>query len=140
MRGVLEQPARPLRGYTILVVEDDPESADLVRRLLELLGAQVAIAYDGREGLNRLVHIRADAVLCDLGMPVMDGLEFARHVRGDFKNRRLLLVAVTGRQQHTDFLETWEAGYDAHLVKPVTLAMLERLAQRLYGRRVESGA
>ena len=61
-------------------------------------------------------------------------------MRNDPRHHRMLLVAVTGRQLHTDFLETWEAGYDAHLVKPVTMQMLERLANRLFGRRVQSGA
>jgi len=127
----------PLRGYTILVVEDDPAAGDLVRRLLELLGARAATAEDGIAGLHRLAELRPDMVLCDITMPRMDGLEFARRVRQLPEYRRTLLVAVTGRQAHDDFLSTWDAGFDAHLVKPVTMEMLRALARRLSQRSAD---
>jgi two-component system chemotaxis response regulator CheY len=73
--------ALPLRGCRILVVEDDVEVAELIGRLLVLQGARVLVAENGREGLDRLEEFPADAVLCDLTMPVMDGIEFARRVR-----------------------------------------------------------
>jgi CheY-like chemotaxis protein len=129
----------PLRGCTILVVEDDDEVRNVARRLLESLGAYVVVAENGRDGLNRLATIRPDAVLCDLSMPVMDGLEFARRVRQDPRYRQVLLFAVTGWQDQADFLRTWEAGFDAHLVKPVTVEMLQALARRLSHRGVRSG-
>jgi CheY-like chemotaxis protein len=129
----------PLRGCTILVVEDDAEAGDLVRRLLELLGARVGTAENGVAGLRRLVAMQPDMVLCDLTMPLMDGLEFARRVRRLPEYRRTVLVAVTGRQAHEDFLRTWDAGFDAHLVKPVTMEMLRALARRLSPRAADQG-
>ncbi len=75
-----------------------------------------------------------DAVLCDLTMPIMSGLEFARRVRRNPRFRRIPLVAVTGRQEQEDFLQTWDAGFDAHLVKPVTVEMLQSLARRFSWR------
>jgi two-component system CheB/CheR fusion protein len=145
LRPAVDDPERlPLRGSTILVVEDDPEAGDLVRRLLELLGARVATAEDGIDGLSRLVKMKQpDMVLCDLTMPRMDGLEFARCLRRLPEYQRTLLVAVTGRQAHEDFLRTWDAGFDAHLVKPITMEMLRALARRLSQRfadQRESGA
>ena len=95
----------------------------------------MALAENGFDGLQRLGDRRVDAVLCDLTMPVMSGLEFARLVRRNPRFRRIPLVAVTGRQAHEDSLQTWEAGFDAHLVKPVTLEMLQSLARRLSSRR-----
>jgi two-component system CheB/CheR fusion protein len=127
----------PLRGCTVLVVEDDQEARELIRRLLELLGASARTAEDGMDGLRRLVETPPDLVLCDLTMPLMDGLEFARRVRRLPEYRRTLLVAVTGRQAHEDFLCTWDAGFDAHLVKPVTMEMLRALAGRLSPRLAE---
>jgi CheY-like chemotaxis protein len=129
----------PLSGARILVVEDDSDASELLRRLLELLGARVTTAENGFDGLSRLATTRADAVLCDLTMPQMDGLEFARRLRQIPEYRRTLLVAVTGRQAHEDFLRTFEAGFDAHLVKPVTMEMLRALARRLTGRFADQG-
>lgn len=92
------------------------------------------VAENGIDGLERLAGARVDAALCDLTMPVMDGLEFARRVRRTPRLRNLLLVAVTGRQEHQDFLRSWDAGFDAHLVKPVTTEMLLSIARRLAAR------
>lgn len=127
-----------LRGSTILVVEDDDEARDLARRLLECLGARVVVAENGRDGLNQLASVRVDAVLCDLSMPIMDGLEFARRVRRDPRYRHLLLFALTGWQGQADFFRTWEAGFDAHVVKPITGEMLRALARRVSHRGVRS--
>jgi CheY-like chemotaxis protein len=135
----LELGERLLRGSTILVVDDDAEASNVARRLLESLGARVVVAGNGLEGLNRLARARPNAVLCDLGMPVMDGLEFARQVRRDPRYRQVLLFALTGWQDPADFLRTWEAGFDAHLVKPVTMEMLHALARRLSTRVARSG-
>ena len=123
----------PLRGRTILVIDDDEDTREVTRRLLELLGAQVVAAADGFEGLVQLGRLKPDAVLCDLAMPIMDGMEFASRMRQDPRYRRVLLVAMTGRQRHADFLQTWEVGFDAHLVKPVSAEMLSSIAQRLPG-------
>jgi CheY-like chemotaxis protein len=124
----------PLRGRKILVVEDDDDTREVVRRLLELLGARVVVAADGMEGLAHLRTLTPDVVLCDLTMPIMGGIEFAVRMRQDPRNRRVLLVAMTGRQGRADILHTWEIGFDAHLVKPVTPEMLSALAWRLSGR------
>jgi CheY-like chemotaxis protein len=128
-----------LRGSTILVVEDDEEARDTARRLLEAFGARVIVAETGRAGLSRLESVRPHAVLCDLGMPVMDGLEFARRVRRDPRYRGVLLFALTGWQDQADFLRTWEAGFDAHLVKPITMEMVRSLAGRLTGQAASGG-
>jgi two-component system CheB/CheR fusion protein len=124
----------PLRDRTILVVEDDGDTRDVVRRLLELLGARVTVAADGMEGLEQLQRLTPDAVLCDLTMPIMDGIEFALRMRRDPRHRRALLIALTGRQGQADILRTWEVGFDAHLVKPVNPEMLSALARRLSSR------
>jgi CheY-like chemotaxis protein len=123
-----------LRGCAILVVEDDAEASDLLRRLLELLGARVYVAGNGFDALDRLASLPVDVVLCDLAMPIMSGLEFARRVRRNPRFRRIPLVAVTGRREQDDFLQTWDAGFDAHLVKPVTVEMLQSLARRFSWR------
>jgi two-component system CheB/CheR fusion protein len=121
----------PLRGRTILVIEDDDDHREVIQRLLESLGARVMVAADGLEGLGELARRRADAIFCDLTMPIMDGIEFANRVRQLPRYRRVLLVAVTGRDAQADIFRTWHAGFDAHLVKPITLDALRAIARRL---------
>lgn len=128
----------PLRGRTILLIEDDDETREVTRRLLECMGARVAAAVDGFEGLMRLESLRPDTVLCDLAMPIMDGLEFARRMRQDPRHRRVLLIAITGRDSHADFLDTWAAGFDAHLVKPVTPEVVASIVRRSGLREVDA--
>ena len=127
---------RLLRGRTILVIDDDADVRDMWRRLLERRGAHVMVAADGLEGLVHLEARLPDAILCDLTMPIMDGFEFASRMRTTPRYRKVLLIAVTGRQQHTDFADTWRAGFDGHLVKPVAAEALEALVQRLARRTV----
>lgn len=120
-----------LAGRTILLIEDHDDTRLACRLLLESLGATVVVATNGLEGLAHLERVRADAILCDLAMPIMDGLEFARLLRRDSRFRHVLLIAVTGRGEHTDLMDTWRAGFDGHLVKPLTPAVMDALAQRL---------
>jgi CheY-like chemotaxis protein len=83
-----------LRGRTVLVIEDDDDTREVVSRLVEALGATTVVAADGLEGLVQLERRRPDAVLCDLAMPIMNGIEFARRMRqkpplpGDAPDRR----------------------------------------------------
>ena len=125
---------QPLRRCTFLLVEDDADSRDTVRSLLEGLGAHVRVAADGLDGLVQLARGRPDAVLCDLIMPVLDGWGFARRMRGDPENASVILVAVTGREDAAVFMRSWEVGFDAHLVKPITPATLEAIVRRVARR------
>jgi CheY-like chemotaxis protein len=97
------------------------------------------VAAQGRDGLRHLAERVPDAVLCDHTMPEMDGLEFATRMRANPQYRRVLLVAVTGRARDADVLETFSAGSDAHLVKPVTVEILAGLARRVDDRRLATG-
>jgi CheY-like chemotaxis protein len=113
--------------HTILVIDDDPGVRQVIQRLLEVHGFRVVVAADGREGLAEVARSRPDAVVCDLTMPVMDGLEFARRVRANPQHRRVPLIALTGRGWATDTVDTWRVGFDRLLEKPVrgeTLAHL----------------
>ena len=116
---------------TILVIDDDPLFRETLRRQLLALGARVVVAADGLDGLAQVQHWQPDAVLCDLTMPTMGGLEFAMRMRRDPRHRSVLLMAVTGRSSQSDLLETWRVGFDGHLVKPVSTEMLDSVVQRL---------
>ena len=114
------------RQQRVLIVDDNRDSADTLAILLEALGHHVRRSYDPLE-VEALVDIEApDLVLLDLGMPGMSGHELARRLRRRLGDRSLL-VAVTGWGQPEDRRRTAEAGFDAHLVKPVDADALLQL-------------
>ena len=123
----------PLRGVTVLVVEDDPDSREVTGLLLQHLGASVVTVESGDRGLAAVLLHQPDLVLVDLVMPEMDGFEFARRIRSDPRYRRVRLVALTGLRDEATVLKTWSVGFDGHLTKPVTeegLDLLSRFTDR----------
>ena len=121
--GVKPVATRPRR---ILVVDDNRDSANSLAMLLKLLGHTVETAQDGLEAVEKAVTFRADVILLDLGMPRLNGYEAARRIREQHQSG-LRLVALTGWGQEDDRRRTGEAGFDAHLVKPVDLTALGQL-------------
>jgi CheY-like chemotaxis protein len=95
----------------------------------------VVLAADGREGSANVARSQPDVVPCDLTMPVMDGLEFGRRLRANPQHRRVLLIAVTGRNRESDIVDTWRVGFDRLVGKPVTGDTLARLIRSRLSRR-----
>ena len=104
----------------LLVADDNVDAADLLAEVLRLEGYTVQVAYDGREAMHMAEQWRPDALVLDIGMPHANGLEVARWVRTQEWGRGAVLVAVTGWGQQHDRSATIEAGFDEHLVKPVS--------------------
>ena len=98
-------------------------------------GFRVVLAADGREGLVKVARSQPDVVLCDLTMPVMDGLEFWRRLRANPQHRRVLLIAVTGRNRESDIVDTWRVGFDRLVGEPVTGDTLAHLIRSRLSRR-----
>jgi CheY-like chemotaxis protein len=119
------------RGRRILVVEDNVDAAQSLAMLLRLEGSEVEIAHDGVVGLHKACEWRPDAVLLDIGLPFMNGYEVCRALRAEDWARRLPIIALTGWGQEDDRARSREAGFDAHLVKPVELAHVSELLARL---------
>ena len=119
---------RPVLAWRrVLVVDDNADAADSLRDVLLLLGLDAHAVNDGDTGLVAIDTFEPDLVLLDIGMPGMDGYEFARRVRARTGGERLKLVAISGWGQEEDYARSREAGLDGHLVKPVGLEALERL-------------
>jgi PAS domain S-box-containing protein len=108
--------AEPLR---ILIVEDNRDAANSLCLLLELLGHRARVAYTGTEGVRAAHEWRPDVVLCDIGLPEMDGYDVASELRRSPETRAARLIAVTGYGQEEDRRRAQQAGFDHHLVKPV---------------------
>ena len=107
-------------------MDDNRDSANSLAMLLKLLGHTVDTAHDGLEAVEKAVTFRADVILLDIGMPRLNGYEAARRIREQHQ-KGLKLVALTGWGQEEDRRRSDEAGFDAHLVKPVDLAALRQL-------------
>jgi len=116
-------PALPRR---ILVVDDNHDSANSLAMLLKMMGHEVDTAHDGLEAVGRSATFRADVILLDIGMPRLNGYEAARRIREKMPQRPKL-IALTGWGQDEDRRLSKEAGFDAHLIKPVDLAVLTTL-------------
>jgi CheY-like chemotaxis protein/nitrogen-specific signal transduction histidine kinase len=116
-------PSRP-SPRRILIVEDSRDSRDMLRYLLERAGHEVHEAADGPSGVEAILKVRPDIALVDVGLPGLDGYEVARRVRADAAGGKVRLVALTGYGLPDDHRRSQEAGFDAHLVKPVDPARL----------------
>ncbi len=117
----------PSGGRRILVVDDNVDAADSLGLLLEILGNEVRLAYDGEAGVESAGAFRPAVVLCDIRMPKLNGYDAARRVRSEPWGRDMVLVALTGWGQETDRQKCTEAGFNQHLLKPVEAAALMNL-------------
>jgi len=115
---------RPLK---VLVVDDNAMIAMSMGWMLEEMGHDFQVVNDGREALEAARDYRPDAILLDIGLPVMDGYEVCRAFRQDEAFRKTLIVAQTGWGQDRDKELAIQAGFDHHLVKPVAYEALEQL-------------
>ncbi len=112
----------------VLVVEDNADARETLRRLLEFEGHSVRVAGDAEAALAALRTEASDVALIDIGLPGMDGYELARRIRAELdRERALVLAAVTGYGLPEDRRRSAAAGFDAHLVKPLDLEALSAL-------------
>lgn len=116
--------ARPLK---VLVVDDNIEVARTVGWMLETIGHDYHLVHDGRSALREAKKFKPDAILLDIGLPVMDGYAVCRAFRNDDAFKTTPIIAQTGWGQDRDRTRASEAGFNHHLVKPIALDDLERI-------------
>lgn len=119
---------RSHRGYRILVVDDNRDSAMSMAKLLELSGYSVAKVFTGRDALQQVETEPPRVVLLDIGLPDLNGYEVARELRQRYDGK-LSLIALTGWGQDADRRRAEEAGFDLHLLKPVDYSQLLEVLQ-----------
>lgn len=132
----------------VMVIEDEKEIRDLVRYNLEKAGYRVAAAADGEEGLRQLFAARPDALVLDLMLPGMNGLEILREVRQEPVTHDLPVLVLTARSAEMDKLLGFEHGADDYLTKPFSprelvarvKALVRRASPSGLSRALESGA
>ena len=108
----------------ILVVDDNRDAVESLAELLRMDGNDVHVAFDGDAAIKAASRLDPDIVLLDIGMPIVDGYTAARAIRRNAEGKDLLLVAMTGWGHPEDKGRAMEAGFDAHLVKPVSIESL----------------
>ncbi|MTV56014.1 response regulator, partial [Pseudoduganella buxea] len=123
----VRQAAPPVAPLRILIADDNADAAESLDALLRLGGHDTRIAYDGSGALALAQSFLPDLAFLDLGMPVMDGLETARHLRALPVTRHVTLVALTGWGAPDDRARASAAGFDHHLLKPAVPAEVQAL-------------
>jgi two-component system CheB/CheR fusion protein len=129
-----EEPAvanRISTGRRVLIIEDNLDAATSLREALELDAHQVAVAHDGPAGLAMASDFHPEVVLCDIGLPGMNGYDVARAFRADEALKRTFLVALSGYALPEDLQHAAEAGFERHLAKPLGLQALQDLLSSL---------
>jgi CheY-like chemotaxis protein len=125
---------RPVaRPHRVLVVEDNPDSAETLQAVLTLGGHAVNVVPDGPSALELARTFRPEVVICDIGLPGMDGYDVARVFRSEDALRDIYLVALSGYAQPEDADHAMRAGFDCHLAKPIDPGELQQLLARLSG-------
>jgi PAS domain S-box-containing protein len=128
------EPSPGPRPLSVLVVDDNRDAGESMAVLVELLGHRAEVAYEGRDGVARILEKTPDVVFCDIGLPGMNGYELATRVRE--RASRPYLVAVSGYAQADDLERAAAAGFDQHIAKPATMeklrSALDAAAKRLF--------
>ena len=119
----------------VLIVEDNHDAAYMLRKLLQSMGHEVAVAGDGKAALGLALVFRPDLVLADIGLPQMDGYAMAQALRALPEFEHTYFVAVTGYGQPSDEQQSLAAGYDQHVTKPATTETLQWVLRLAASRR-----
>ena len=134
VHGVAEQSiagptvtAKPGGHCRVLIIEDNVDASAMVQMLLELDGHSVSLASNGIDGLSMAMTNAHEVIVCDIGLPGMDGLEFVRNLRRQSSEPMPLMIATSGYGQPADRARALEAGFNAYLVKPIESDQLLRL-------------
>jgi CheY-like chemotaxis protein len=112
-------PPDVIQGWQVLVIDDEPDAAEIVKMLLEMYGAQVITAYNGIEGLNAIRRHRPRFVICDISMPEMSGWELIEAVNKDRTISMIPIVALTAHAMSGDREKAIAKGFHNYLSKPL---------------------
>jgi PAS domain S-box-containing protein len=136
-----EKPAVASVRRRVLIVDDNEDGAESLAMLLRFCGHETHLAYDGAEAVDAAERLHPDVILLDIGLPGVNGYEACRRIRERPWGKRILLVALTGWGKDEDRSLSRDAGFDAHMVKPVDHdALLKLLASLGPASAVEAGA
>jgi signal transduction histidine kinase/CheY-like chemotaxis protein len=123
--------ARRTAGVRVLIVDDNEDALELLAEALTMSGYETHTAADAATAITRAEALVPDVALLDIGLPAMDGYQLARRLRETAGLEKLKLVAVTGYGRAADKERARTAGFDEHLVKPISVDEVQRVVERL---------
>lgn len=119
----------PERKRRVLVIEDNEDAAKTLRDALSMCGHQVEMSFDGLSGIDLARRFKPEIVICDIGLPRMDGFEVAQIIRKTPTLEGAYLVALSGYTAMEDVDRAAEAGFNKHVAKPLTIEALDRIVK-----------
>lgn len=129
-----------LRGKRILLVEDSDDTREALQRIFQRRECKVATAASGEEALDLVQHEAPDIILSDIGLPGMTGLEFMTKLRSNEKFRDIIAIALSGLGREQDIKGASDAGFNAHLLKPIDITVLDQLLLSALEKKAHSPA
>lgn len=134
----MEQTTRP---QTILVVEDDKDTRDLIKTILSRDGYEVETARDGKEGLEKALRILPDLILLDIMLPEMDGLAVCKNLMEDGAAKSIPVIILTAKQELSTKLSSFVAGAKRFISKPFEASEItDEVRRTLRQREIQSVA
>ncbi len=127
----------PVRPLNILIVDDNVDSAQTTRWMLDLIGHAAEVRHDGREAIEAAAAAPPDVIFLDIGMPGMNGYDVCRELRRIPALKDTVLIAQTGWGQESDRQQAFDAGFDHHVTKPVSLDLVTGLLADVQKARAE---
>ena len=128
-----------MRSLRVLIVDDNPDAAEMLEVVVSRLGHSTRLAHDGATALAAAAAFTPDVIFLDIGLPVMNGYNVAQTLRQRPEFKDVHIAAVTGWGQEEDRRKAREAGFDSHFTKPLSPAVLEELLATVAGRMPSAG-
>lgn len=110
-----------LKGWTVLLIDDEEDSLEVARYILEFYGASVHTAINGKYGLEQARALQPDFIISDISMPEVDGWEFIKRVQRDRSLAQIPVIALTAHAMRGDREKAVAAGFHNYLTKPLTV-------------------
>lgn len=128
-----------MSSIRVLIVDDNKDAAASLSRLLGALGKETRVAHDGSSALSAIAEFHPQVLFLDLGLPGMDGIETANRIRALPEGKDCMFIALTGWGEQEDRRRTAEAGFHAHLLKPLKVDQLEATLEKLLADHPPAG-
>lgn len=123
------------KDINILIVDDSPTVVELIKCAVKLGGYTISVAYDGEQGLEKILTVQPDCAIIDVNMPKMDGYQLVRHLRGDPQTADLPLIILSGRTSKEDQIQGLLTGCDVYFTKPTRPEVLHAQIEALLRRK-----